>query len=193
MTQDKTPQNNTSNFERDALPHMNALYSFAVRLCRDREDARDIVQETFMRAFRFFDQFEAGTNCKAWLFRILKNTYINKYRRDNREPDKIEYDVVEEFYESIRSDYADTSNLEEKLFSTMLDDEVTAALDSLPEDFRTAILLCDVEEFTYEEIAAFLDCPIGTVRSRLHRARSMLAARLSEYAKARGYSANNPE
>lgn len=175
-------------FEQEALPHLNALYTFAVRLCRDKDDAEDLVQETFMKAFRFFDKFERGTNCKAWLFRILKNTYINKYRRDTREPDMVEYDVVEEFYESIKSDYSDSSNLEQRLFSTMLDDEVTEALESLPDDFRTVILLCDVEEFTYEEIAEFLDCPIGTVRSRLHRARNMLAAKLSTYAKSKGFS-----
>ncbi|MBL7999618.1 MAG: sigma-70 family RNA polymerase sigma factor [Candidatus Kapabacteria bacterium] len=178
----------TIEFEQEALPHMNALYTFAVRLCRDRDEGQDLVQETYMKAFRFFDKFERGTNCKAWLFRILKNTYINKYRRDNREPDKVEYDAVEEFYESVKSEYTDTSNLEQKLFSTMLDDEVMSAIESLPEDFRTVILLCDIEEFTYEEIAEFLDCPIGTVRSRLHRARNILAAKLAGYAQSRGYT-----
>jgi RNA polymerase sigma-70 factor, ECF subfamily len=188
-----TTDRHTLEFEQEALPHLNALYTFAVRLCRDKDDAEDLVQETFMKAFRFFDKFERGTNCKAWLFRILKNTYINKYRRDTREPDMVEYDVVEEFYESIKSDYSDSSNLEQRLFSTMLDDEVTEALESLPDDFRTVILLCDVEEFTYEEIAEFLDCPIGTVRSRLHRARNMLAAKLSIYAKSKGYTPETQE
>lgn len=190
-----TQEQQTQEFEREALPHLNALYSFAVRLCRNRDDAQDIVQETFLRAFRFFDSFEPGTNCKAWLFRILKNTYINKYRHDAREPETVEYDVIEEFYESVRADYTESTNGEEKFFASMLGDEVTAALDSLPEDFRTAVVLCDIEGCTYEEIAAFLDCPIGTVRSRLHRARSMLAARLAEYAKTRGFNsgANNSD
>jgi RNA polymerase sigma-70 factor (ECF subfamily) len=177
-----------SDFEREALPHMNALYSFAVRLCRNRDDAHDLVQETFMKGFRFFDKFERGTNCKAWLFRILKNTYINQYRKDKREPD-----VIEEFYDLIKSDSSDSTDLQKKIFDNLLDDEVSTALESLPETFRTAIILCDLEGMTYEEIAEIIECPIGTVRSRLHRARKMLASQLLVYAKQRGYDTKDFE
>ncbi len=175
------------DFEVEAMPHMSALFHFAVRLCRDRDDAADLVQETFLKAFRFFDKFEQGTNCKAWLFRILKNSYINKYRKSSKEPDVVEYDVVEDFYETIKDSSVATSTLEEQVFDQALDDEVATAIDRLPDEFRTVVILCDIEGFTYEEIADFVDCPIGTVRSRLHRARKMLAASLVEYARQRGY------
>ncbi len=175
-------------FEAEAIPHMSALYTFAVRLTRDSDDASDLVQETFLKAFRFFDKFERGTNCKAWLFRILKNSYINRFRKTSKAPDTVEYDVVEEFYETIRDSTVETSVLEEQLFSQALDDEVSSAIDDLPEEFRTVIILCDIEGFTYEEIAEFIDCPIGTVRSRLHRARKILAGQLANYAKSRGFT-----
>ena len=175
-----------AEFEAEALPHMSSLYNFAYRLTQDRDDAADLVQETFLKGFRFFDSFVRGTNCKAWLFRILKNTYINRYRRAAKAPETVEYDVVEEFYESIKDSSVVTSTLERELFDNALDDEVSAALQKLPEDFRTVVILCDIEEFTYEEIAEFIDCPIGTVRSRLHRARKILAATLADYARQRG-------
>lgn len=174
-------------FEVEAMPHMQALYNFAVRLCRDPDDAADLVQETYLKAFRFFDKFERGTNCKAWLFRILKNSYINRYRKTSKEPDVVGYDVVEDFYETIRDPNVAASAPEEEVFASAMDDEVARAIEELPEEFRTVVILCDIEEFTYEEIAEFVDCPIGTVRSRLHRARKMLASRLYEYARQRGY------
>jgi RNA polymerase sigma-70 factor (ECF subfamily) len=174
-------------FELEALPHMSALYAFAVRLTRDRDDAADLVQETYLKAFRFFDKFERGTNCKAWLFRILKNSYINRFRKTSKAPDTVEYDAIEEFYETIRDSSVETSVLEEQVFDNALDDEVAQAIESLPEEFRTVIILCDIESFTYEEIAEFIDCPIGTVRSRLHRARKLLAGSLAEYARKRGF------
>ena len=174
-------------FEQEALPHMSALYSFAVRLTRDRDDAADLVQETYLKAFRFFDKFERGTNCKAWLFRILKNSYINRFRKTSKAPDTVEYDAIEEFYETIRDSSVETSVVEEQVIDNALDDEVAKAIESLPEEFRTVIILCDIESFTYEEIAEFIDCPIGTVRSRLHRARKLLAGSLAEYARKRGF------
>jgi RNA polymerase sigma-70 factor (ECF subfamily) len=184
-------------FETEALPHMSALYSFAVRLTRDRDDAADLVQETYLKAYRFFDKFERGTNCKAWLFRILKNSYINRFRKTSKAPDTVEYDAIEEFYETIRDSSVETSVLEEQVFDNALDDEVASAIESLPEEFRTVIILCDIEGFTYEEIAEFIDCPIGTVRSRLHRARKLLAGSLAEYARKRGFelphSGTSPE
>jgi RNA polymerase sigma-70 factor (ECF subfamily) len=186
-------QSKQSLFEQEALPHMNALYSFAVRLCRDRDDASDLLQETFLKGFRFFDKFETGTNCKAWLFRILKNTYINQYRKDKKEPDTIEYDTIEEFYDLIRSESSESTDLQKRIFDNLLDDEISIALDSLPESFRTAIILCDLEGMTYEEISEILECPIGTVRSRLHRARNILASKLIKYAKNRGYDTQQYE
>ena len=186
-------QSKQSLFEQEALPHMNALYSFAVRLCRDRDDASDLLQETFLKGYRFFDKFESGTNCKAWLFRILKNTYINQYRKDKKEPDTIEYDTIEEFYDLIRSESTESTDLQKRIFDNLLDDEISIALDSLPESFRTAIILCDLEGMTYEEISEILECPIGTVRSRLHRARNILASKLIKYAKNRGYDTQQYE
>lgn len=156
----------------------------------DPDDADDLVQETFLKAFRFFDKFEKGTNCKAWLFRILKNSYINDYRKQSKEPNKVDYEDIENFYENIRSSDVKSNHLEEDVFNNLLDDNISAAISSLPEDFRTVIILSDIEGFTYEEIADFVDCPIGTVRSRLHRARKMLYARLLNYAREKGYVKN---
>ena len=175
------------DFEREALPHMDALYNFALRMTTDPDEADDLLQETYLKAYRFFDKFEQGTNCKAWLFRIMKNSFINIYRRSSKQPDKVDYNDVEEFYHSIRAESTDPNDLEEKIFSNILDDDVSTALEALPEEFRTVVILCDIEGFTYEEIADFVECPIGTVRSRLHRGRKMLRARLLDYAQERGY------
>lgn len=174
-------------FQRDAVPHMDALYNFALRMTMDAAEAEDLVQETYLKAFRFFDSFEQGTNCKAWLFRIMKNSYINRYRKAQKTPETVDYDAVEEFYYSIRSDSAAESDLSSMLFNNILDDEVTAAIERLPEDFRTVVILCDIEGFTYEEIAEFVDCPVGTVRSRLHRGRKLLRDSLLDYATEKGY------
>jgi RNA polymerase sigma-70 factor (ECF subfamily) len=175
-------------FEREAVPYLDAVYHFAYNLTGNGEDARDLLQETFLKAFRFFDSFQQGTNCKAWLFQISKNSFINRYRKKNREPDKVRYDEIEEYYETLRPVNVDANNLEEHLFNNLLDDEVTAALQALPEAFRTVLILSDIESLTYEEIAEVLDCPIGTVRSRLHRARKMVHESLYEYAKQKGFA-----
>lgn len=175
------------DFEREALPHMDALYNFALRMTSDPDEADDLLQETYLKAYRFFDKFEQGTNCKAWLFRIMKNSFINIYRRTSKEPDKVDYNDVEEFYHSIRAESTDPNDLEERIFSNILDDDVSTALETLPEEFRTVVILCDIEGFTYEEIAEFVECPIGTVRSRLHRGRKMLRAKLYDYAMQRGF------
>lgn len=175
-------------FEKEAIPHMDAIYNYAQRMCNDPDEAEDLVQETFLKAYRFFDKFEIGTNCKAWLFRILKNTFINKYRKDTKEPEKVDYGSIEEFYELIRDTNSNSINLEDTIFENVFDDEVSTALQRLPDEFRTVIILCDIEGMTYEEIAEFLDCPIGTVRSRLHRARNVLATTLLEYAKSKGFA-----
>ena len=176
-----------ADFQREAVPHMNAVFNFALRMTGDEDDANDLVQETYLKAFRFFDKFEKGTNCKAWLFRILKNSYINDYRKAVKEPNKVDYEDVQNFYENVKSDEIDSKHYEQDAFSNLLDDEITKVLSALPEDFRTAIILSDIEGFTYEEIADFVDIPVGTVRSRLHRARKMLYAQLYDYAKDKGY------
>ncbi|MDW8018745.1 MAG: sigma-70 family RNA polymerase sigma factor [Chloroherpetonaceae bacterium] len=175
------------DFQREAMVHIDSLYNFALRMTGDPEDANDLVQETYMKAYRFFDSFEKGTNCKAWLFRILKNSYINKYRKESKEPDKVDYDEIKEFYHTVKDSSLDSNDMQEKLFGKLLDDEVARALDSLPEDFKEVVQLCDIEGFTYEEIANMVDCPIGTVRSRLHRGRKILREKLLEYARQHGY------
>jgi len=174
-------------FEREALPHMDALYNFALRMTGDGDDANDLVQDTFLKAFRFFDKFEKGTNCKAWLFRIMKNTFINTYRKKTKEPDKVDYEEIENFYENVKPSSTDSAHLEKEIYDNLLDDEISSAIASLPDDFKTVIILSDIEGFTYDEIADFIDCPVGTVRSRLHRARKMLFAKLYKYANEKGY------
>jgi RNA polymerase sigma-70 factor (ECF subfamily) len=174
-------------FEREALPHMDLLYNYALRMTGNPDDADDLVQETYLKAFRFWDKYEKGTNIRAWLFRIMKNSYINRYRKETKEPDTVDYEEVQNFYNTIRAESADPNDLQEKIFGGLLEDEVARALESLPEDFRTVVILCDIEGLSYEEIAEFVDCPIGTVRSRLHRGRKMLQAKLHAYAKNRGY------
>lgn len=179
--------NHNAEFEKEIIPHTSALFNYAMRITGDSDDADDLVQETLMKAFRFFDKFEKGTNSKAWLFRILKNSYINEYRRQVKEPNKVDYEDVQNFYENIKATDVKTQHYEEDAFNNSLDDNVSSAITKLPEDFRTVIILSDIEGYTYEEIADFVDCPVGTVRSRLHRARKMLYAQLYDYAENRGY------
>jgi RNA polymerase sigma-70 factor (ECF subfamily) len=174
-------------FEKEALPHADILYNYALRMTNDPADADDLVQETFLKAFRFWDKYEQGTNIRAWLFRILKNSYINRYRKVSKEPDTVDYDEVQNFYASIRDDSADPNDLQQSIFGNLLEDDVAGAIAELPEDFRTVVILSDIEGLTYEEIAEFVDCPVGTVRSRLHRGRKLLRARLFDYAKDHGY------
>lgn len=181
------------DFKNEAMIHIDALYNYAVRMTGDPEDANDLVQETYMKAYRFFDSFEKGTNCKAWLFRILKNSYINRYRKESKEPDKVDYDDIKEFYHTVKHSSLDSNDMQEKWYGELLDDEISRALDSLPEDFREVVQLCDIEGFTYEEIANMVDCPIGTVRSRLHRGRKILREKLLDYARYHGYKPNPDE
>jgi len=183
--------NLTEEFKKDALPHIGILRNYAYKMTGNELDADDLLQETFLRAFRFFHKFEKGTNCKAWLFRIMKNLFINNYRKNQKSPGKVDYEEIENFFENIKSDKIDSSDLQEKVFANLLDDNVTIALNSLQDDFKTVIILCDLEGLSYEEIAEFVQCPIGTVRSRLHRARKLLAQKLYKYAKAKGYDVDN--
>ncbi len=183
--------NLTEEFKREALPHIGILRNYAYKMTGNELDADDLLQETYLRAFRFFHKFEKGTNCKAWLFRIMKNLFINNYRKNQKSPGKVDYEEIENFFENIKSDALDSSDLQEKVFSNLLDDQVTVALNSLQDDFKTVIILCDLEGLSYEEISEFVQCPIGTVRSRLHRARKLLAQKLYKYAKAKGYDVDS--
>jgi RNA polymerase sigma factor (sigma-70 family) len=169
------------------LPLINSLYNFAYRLSLDEDDANDLVQDTYLKAYRFYESFEQGTNAKAWLFRILKNSFINEYRRKTKEPNKVDYQEVESFYNSEEADTKHTTDLRVETVQELIGDEVANALNALEVDFRTVIILCDLEGFTYEEMAKILNIPIGTVRSRLHRARMLLKEKLREYAAKLGY------
>jgi RNA polymerase sigma factor (sigma-70 family) len=174
-------------FNKEFLPQMDALYNFAFHLTLDEDDANDLVQETFLKAYRFIDSYQQGTNAKAWLFKILKNGFINEYRKKTKQPSKVDYDEVASFHDTDDEGHVEYLDLRHELFQGMLGDEVTRALNQLPVDFKTIILLCDIEEFSYEEIAKIIDIPIGTVRSRLHRARNILKEKLREYAQKEGF------
>jgi RNA polymerase sigma-70 factor (ECF subfamily) len=192
MMRKKTPQRylpleKVEMFEQEFLPHIHSIYNFAYRITFDEDDAKDLVQETYFKSFRFIDSFEKGTNAKAWLFRILKNSFINEFRKKNKEPVKIDYQEVEAFYNSDEVNHMITSNLQVEAIKEMIGDEVSIALNSLEVDFRTVIILCDIEGFSYEEMALILDVPIGTIRSRLHRARNLLREKLRKYAGSMGY------
>lgn len=193
MTSDKPQKRQYSDLERkdvfdnEFLPHLDAMYNFAYRLTFDQDDAKDLVQDTFMKAYRFINSFEKGTNAKAWLYRILKNSFINDFRKKSKEPSKVDYQEVENFYNSDNVDESKTVDLRIDAVKDMMGDEVTNALNALAVDFRTVIILCDLEGFTYEEMAKILDIPIGTVRSRLHRARNLLKEKLKTYAGSMGF------
>ncbi|MEK6477739.1 sigma-70 family RNA polymerase sigma factor [Catalinimonas sp. 4WD22] len=174
-------------FDNEFLPQIDSMYNFAYRLTYDEDDAKDLVQETYLKAFRFIDSFQRGTNAKAWLFRILKNSFINDFRKKSKQPSKVDYQEVETYYNSEGVDESITTDLRVESVQDMIGDEVSTALNSLAVDFRTVIILCDLEGFTYEEMAKILDIPIGTVRSRLHRARNLLKEKLKSYADSMGY------
>src|SRR6516162_7276314 len=175
-------------FEKLALSQLDPLYSAALRLTKNDRDAEDLVQDTCMRAFRFFDKFERGTNMKAWLFKILTNTFINRYRRRIKERtvvEGIDRDAVHErFISRDATDFA--ANPEQYLFDRLLSDDVLRAIDALPIDFRLVVILADLQEFSYKEIAEILEVPVGTVMSRLFRGRKALQRALRDYAAGQG-------
>lgn len=185
--QSYTPTEKNDIFNNEFLPHINSMYNFGYRLTFDQDDAKDLVQDTYLKAYRFIESFQKGTNAKAWLFRILKNSFINDYRKKTKEPAKVDYQEVETYYNSEDVDRQITPDLRVESLKDMIGDEISNALNSLDVDFRTVIILCDLEGFKYEEMAKILDIPIGTVRSRLHRARNLLKEKLSQYAKSMGY------
>ncbi|MCE7934583.1 MAG: sigma-70 family RNA polymerase sigma factor [Chlorobi bacterium CHB2] len=182
-TPNTTPNhdNEQERFEREAMPHRNYLYRVALRLTWNSDEAEDLVQDTFLKAWRFFDKFQPGTNCRAWLFRILRNSYATSMVRTCRNPQG----RLPECFEERRASPQD--NPEYQCCQRHFDDEVTRALESLPPAFRRMVLLCDVEGFHYEEIAHMEGCPIGTVRSRIHRGRKILREALQVYAGQYGY------
>jgi RNA polymerase sigma-70 factor, ECF subfamily len=177
-------------FSVDAMQYAPQLFSTALRMTRNRADAEDLMQETYTKAWRAFDSYQQGTNLRAWLFRILTNTYINKYNSQLRKPIETELDEVEELYLFKRLGAFDQSQLsqsaEDQMLEMFTDDEVKNAIEELPETFRIPLLMSDVEGFSYKEIAEILDVPIGTVMSRLHRGRKAMQKMLYEYAKERG-------
>ena len=183
-------KNNEELFEMEFLPHADALYTFAYHLTYQEEDANDLVQDTFLKAFRFIDSYERGTNAKAWLFKILKNSFINEYRRKTKLPREVDYEDYVEFHEADDTATIGNLDLRDEVFKGLIGDEVSRALNSLPVDFRTIILLCDIEEFSYEEMARIINIPVGTVRSRLNRARNLMKDKLRDYAKKMGFKEN---
>jgi RNA polymerase sigma-70 factor (ECF subfamily) len=179
-------------FEEIALPFMHALYSAALRLSKVREDAEGLVQETYLLAYKNFDSFQRGTNCKAWLFKILRNVFINTYRKKIKSPETVHYEEIENYYfynkitshqDSLAFDFhREPGRLEE-----VIGEDVGAALQGLPDEFKEVVILSDIEGFTYEEISHITDAPLGTVKSRLNRARRMLQKKLWDYAVKKGF------
>lgn len=177
---------NYEGFESTALIHIDSLYRFALNMSGNEADAEDLVQDTYLKAYKFFDKFEPGTNCKAWLIKILRNTFINTIRRGKGSKYMVRMQELEENGIELPSNFS----TEHEIFGDLMDDDITAAMDALSPEFRNTILLSDVEGLSYKEIAEITDCPIGTVMSRLHRARRLLRERLSSYAAQYGYQSN---
>ncbi len=189
MTGHPQGRNDGRQFEQAAMPFLDSLYNTAYRMARNAEDAEDLVQETYLKAYRSYAQFTPGTNLKAWLFKILKNTFINEYRKRQAAPLESDFAEIEEVFESQVSPEAagQMKTPEEEILEGAFDEGVQAALEALPVDYRMAVLLADIEGFSYKEIAEILDIPVGTVMSRLYRGRKLLEAAMLRYARERGY------
>lgn len=185
---DKEQTKKIEVFEKELLPHIDALKTFAYHLTFDDQDAEDLVQETYLKAYRFIDKYNEGTNAKAWLFKILKNAYINQYRKKVKRPTRVDFEEIVSYHDTDDNSKINNLDLRQEIFENIMGDEITKEINNLPIDFRTVVLLCDVEGFTYEEISKIIDVPIGTVRSRLFRARNILKEKLKAYAESQGYS-----
>lgn len=182
-------------FAEEAMPLMDQLYSAALRMTRNPADAEDLVQETYLKAYRGYERFQEGTNLKAWMYRILTNSYINRYRAKQRRPDETDISDVEDMYlyRRLGGEHSDVgTSAEEAFLNSVTDSTVKAAIEALPENFRMAVLLADVEGFAYKEIAEILDVPIGTVMSRIHRGRKALEKQLHEFAGERNLLPDEP-
>ncbi|MCZ6662087.1 MAG: sigma-70 family RNA polymerase sigma factor [Actinobacteria bacterium] len=178
------------DFERDAMQYTRQLYSAAMRMTRNPADAEDLVQETYLKAYRAYHTFQAGTNLKAWLYRILTNTYINKYRKESRRPNEVDLGSVEDLYLYRRLGSEESAEAarttEDRVLDGLVESDIKTAVENLPENFRLPVLLADLEGFSYKDIAKILDIPIGTVMSRLHRGRKAMQKALWDYAQSRG-------
>lgn len=171
-------------FERVALPHLSDIYKVAFYFTKNEADPEDLVQESYLRAFRFFDKFKPGTNCKAWLLTILQNLFINRYRQRRREPEMVDWEKIDQTYDLMvgRAQSAERNNPESLFLSQLTGHEVQQELKKLPEEFRLAIVLVDISELTYQEAGKLMDCPVGTVRSRVSRGRRLLQIVLKDHA-----------
>lgn len=175
-------------FEVEALPHMDALYRTALRMLKNQSDAEDLVQEAFAKAYRFWDKFEPGSNCRAWLFKIMTNIFINDYRSKSRSPVSVNVDEIDDYYLYKQMDSLEQDgDPEQTLFSKIFDDDVKKAIEELPDDFKMVVVLSFLEGFSYQEIAEITDLQLGTVKSRLHRGRKLLQKKLYDYAIKNGY------
>ena len=188
MSKKEGPHQRGWDFEAAAMPYLDPLYNAAYRMARNPQDAEDLVQETYLKAYKYYDKFEEGTNLKAWLFKILKNTFINSYRKKQQAPPKADFADIEESFETIvRDDGGAARTPEEELLEKVLDEDVQQAIEELPHDYRMVVLLADLEGFAYKEIADILEIPVGTVMSRLYRGRRLLEEALLKYAREHGY------
>lgn len=195
MANNGTKQDKKKRFEDLFLPFMDDLYNFALRMTRNPNDAEDLVQETYLKAFRFFDHFQEGTNARAWIITILTNTFRTKYRKDQKAPSHIDFEAVENFFlvDELKEHYQPSNKSEARgaeaiteLLKAYVSDDIIKALDNIPEQFRLAVLLSDVERFNYQEIADIIGTSVGTVKSRIFRGRKLLQKQLYEFAKERG-------
>ena len=184
----KPVESKRKEFESEALPHMDALYRTALRMTKNDNDAQDLVQEAMVKAYRHWDKFETGSNCRAWLFKIMTNIFINDYRSKSRAPVSVDVDDIDDnyLYGQLAS-VGPEDNPERHLFAKVFDDDVKKAIEELPEDFRMVVVLSFLEGFSYQEIADITDLQLGTVKSRLHRGRKLLQKQLFDYAVKNGY------